>query len=314
MKVTLDKAVELIKRGEIVAFPTETVYGLGADAKNIEAIKKTFEAKGRPSDNPLIVHISNLEQLNRLAIRVPEQLYTLAKAFWPGPLSIIVRKKPDVPDIVTAGLPTVAIRMPNHPVALQLIEKTGPLTAPSANKSGRPSPTRPDHLSEDYGESLPILEGEHSTIGLESTVINILEHPPVILRPGAISEEMIANVLGTEVVTVSGESATDTPAMSPGTKYTHYKPEARVSWIPENSTSKPGKDSLWLVHSNKPFRPSRHIIAYHNNFDQMAAELFDQFRRADKLGYQNILIEPLPSDAHHPIISALRNRIQKAIG
>jgi L-threonylcarbamoyladenylate synthase len=173
MDRSFQKAVELIRAGDVVAIPTETVYGLAADAFNISAVKKTFEVKGRPPDNPLIVHISRTEQLDEIADEIPEDAFKLAETFWPGPLTLVLKKKPIVPDIVTGGLNTVAVRMPDHPLTRKLIEQTGPLTAPSANRSGRPSPTRPEHIREDFGSTVHILEGGSAKLGLESTVLDM---------------------------------------------------------------------------------------------------------------------------------------------
>ncbi|MEX0894887.1 MAG: L-threonylcarbamoyladenylate synthase, partial [Balneolaceae bacterium] len=168
----IHEAVALIQRGEVVAFPTETVYGLGADAHNPEAIQKIFKVKGRPADNPLIIHLANLQEVAEFALEVPKPARQLMEKCWPGPLTLIFKKKPGVPDTATAGLPTVALRIPDHPVALELLRQTGPLAAPSANRSGSPSPTKAEHVRRDFGDDFPVLDGGMSNIGLESTVLD----------------------------------------------------------------------------------------------------------------------------------------------
>lgn len=224
------EAGTLIAAGELVAFPTETVYGLGGDALHPEAAKKIYEAKGRPSDNPLIIHIADVGDLERVAKEVPDQAKKLADAFWPGPLTMIVWKKDEVPDATTGGLDTVAVRMPNHPVALELIRKSGKLiAAPSANTSGRPSPTEAAHVMADLNGRIPmILDGGTVGIGIESTIIDLTEPVPMVLRPGYITPEMLSEVLGEAVIIDPGIIAADdtTKPKAPGMKYKHYAPKA----------------------------------------------------------------------------------------
>lgn len=224
------EAAEIIRAGELVAFPTETVYGLGADALRPEASKKIYAAKGRPSDNPLIVHISRFEDLEYIAKEVPVQARKLADAFWPGPLTMIVWKNEKVPYETTGGMETVAIRMPNHPVALQLIRQSGCLiAAPSANTSGKPSPTEAAHVALDMDGRIPmILDGGPVGIGIESTIIDLTEQTPMILRPGYITKEMLEEVLEEEVKIDPGIIASDslTKPKAPGMKYKHYAPKA----------------------------------------------------------------------------------------
>ena len=226
----MDEAGYLISQGELVAFPTETVYGLGGDALRPEAAARIYAAKGRPSDNPLIVHIADVEDLKRLAKRVPEDAYLLAEAFWPGPLTMIVERGEAVPLATTGGLDTVAIRMPNHPVALELIRRSGcVIAAPSANTSGRPSPTEGVHVREDMdGRIAMILDSGPVGIGIESTIIDLTEEVPMILRPGFITPKMLSEVLGKEVIIDPGLIAADdtTKPKAPGMKYKHYAPKA----------------------------------------------------------------------------------------
>ena len=221
----MGEAAELIASGELVAFPTETVYGLGADALHPEASKKIYAAKGRPSDNPLIVHICKFEELESIAKLVPPQARKLADAFWPGPLTMIVWKNDKVPYETTGGMDTVAIRMPNHPIALKLIEQSGCLiAAPSANTSGKPSPTEAAHVALDLDGKIPmILDGGPVGIGIESTIIDLTEDMPMILRPGYITQQMLEDVLGEEVKIDPGIIASDslTKPKAPGMKLKH---------------------------------------------------------------------------------------------
>ena len=231
----MQEAGDLIAAGELVAFPTETVYGLGGDALDPEASKKIYSAKGRPSDNPLIVHISDFSDLERIAKTVPEDARKLSDAFWPGPLTMIVEKGDAVPYATTGGMDTVAVRMPNHPIALDLIRRSGCLiAAPSANTSGRPSPTEAAHVAEDLsGKIAMIIDGGPVGIGIESTIIDLTEDTPMVLRPGYITPQMLSKVLGKEVVIDPGIIAADDTRKpkAPGMKYKHYAPKADVTLL-----------------------------------------------------------------------------------
>ena len=231
----MERAGEILKKGGLVAFPTETVYGLGGDALNPEASARIYAAKGRPSDNPLIVHICKFEELVSIAKEVPAQAEKLADAFWPGPLTMIVWKNEKVPYETTGGMETVAIRMPKHPVALKLIEESGCLiAAPSANTSGKPSPTEASHVKLDLDGKIPmILDGGPVGIGIESTIIDLTEDTPMILRPGYITKEMLEEVLGEEVKIDPGIIASDslTKPKAPGMKYKHYAPKADLAIV-----------------------------------------------------------------------------------
>lgn len=225
------EASSIIRSGGLVAFPTETVYGLGADALNPEASKRIYEAKGRPSDNPLIVHIAKLSDLEAITARVSDRAFLLAKRFWPGPLTMIFQKNEKVPLETTGGLDTVAVRMPDHPVALALIaESTGYIAAPSANTSGRPSPTQACHVKEDMKGRIPmILDGGPVGIGIESTIVDFTEDIPVILRPGYITKAQLEEVIGEVRMDpgLSGEEHGVRPK-APGMKYRHYAPRAEM--------------------------------------------------------------------------------------
>lgn len=245
---SMQEAAALIRAGELVAFPTETVYGLGADALRPEASGKIYEAKGRPSDNPLIVHIADFRQLARIAGELPRQAKILSDAFWPGPLTMIVWKNESVPFETTGGLNTVAVRMPNHPVALRLIEESGCLiAAPSANISGRPSPTEAGHVALDMDGKIPlILDGGAVGIGIESTIIDLTEETPLILRPGYITKEMLEWALGQEVRTdpaITGAGEGGRPK-APGMRYKHYAPKAELVLVE-------GESEAVVAHINR---------------------------------------------------------------
>ncbi len=227
----IKEAGEILKKGGLVAFPTETVYGLGGDALNPASSGKIYAAKGRPSDNPLIVHIAKREDLDRIAEDVPEKARRLMNAFWPGPLTLILKKKPLVPDKTTGGLPTVAVRMPSDRIAAGLILAAGGfVAAPSANVSGRPSTTTASHVAEDLGGKIEmILDGGQAVIGLESTIVDVSVDPPMILRPGAVTKSMLEGEIGkveTDKAIIAPDSGIRPKA--PGMKYRHYAPRASL--------------------------------------------------------------------------------------
>jgi L-threonylcarbamoyladenylate synthase len=313
-KPLLHRYIRLLKSGEVVAFPTETVYGLGADAWNLSAVQRVFEVKGRPSDNPLIVHIISRDMLKQFAADIPEKAELLMKAFWPGPLTLIFNKKPEVLDAITAGLNTVAVRWPSHPVAQKLIAQTGPLVAPSANSSGRPSPTKPEHVKEDFGDGFPVIEAGETEIGLESTVLDVSSAPFQIYRPGAVGAQQIEGILK-EPVKIGGKTTGKQAARSPGTKYSHYSPEAKVKWL-NNEEIVESDTVLFLLHTKKPDKKAHNIIVFEEDYRAMAHQLFDRFRQADHQGYQEIRVEPFSGDQLEavPIVAALKNRISKAVG
>ncbi len=226
----LSRGIDALKNGEVVAFPTETVYGLGADATNSEACKKIFEAKGRPADNPLIVHVLDIKELeNVLTGQMPKSAQRLVEKFWPGPLTVIVPSNDTIPLLVRGFMPTVAVRSPSHPIARELIQAVGrPLAAPSANRSGRPSPTRAADVWQDLRGRIPyIIDGGNSPVGLESTIVDCSVDPPLLLRPGFIGLQTLESVLGGRVL----RPGADAPHKAPGMKYRHYAPRAPVIWI-----------------------------------------------------------------------------------
>lgn len=230
----LQQAGLIIKKGGLVAFPTETVYGLGGDALNKESSRKIYEAKGRPSDNPLIIHICNMDDLESIVEVIPEAVYRLAEAFWPGPLTIIMKKSELVPKETTGGLDTVAVRMPSHPAAQKFIEYAGGyVAAPSANVSGRPSPTRAKYVIEDMtGRIDMILDGDGIDIGLESTIVDMTGEVPMILRPGYITKDMLEKVLGEVSVdkTILDINCKE-PPKAPGMRYRHYAPKGQLTIV-----------------------------------------------------------------------------------
>ena len=220
-------SVDLIRRGELVAFPTETVYGLGADATNETAVAKIFAAKGRPHFDPLIVHVAGISILERMLKEIPDKAWLLADSFWPGPLTLVLPKSEEIPDIVTAGLPTVAVRIPQNKIALTLIKEAGvPVAAPSANIFGHPSPTCADHVIQDLDGKIDlILDGGPTQVGVESTVVDLTHSPPAILRPGGVSRESLEDILG-RVTVFSGMN--EESLKSPGQMKQHYAPSAKV--------------------------------------------------------------------------------------
>lgn len=228
-------AADILKRGGIVAFPTETVYGLGADALNPEAVKRVFQTKGRPPDNPIIVHINSFDMLYQVAESSGEDIERILRILWPGPFTVILRKKAIVPSVTTAGLPHVAVRMPAHPVALGIIEELRrPIAAPSANKSGRPSPTVAEHVIEDLGDSVDlVVDGGETFFGVESTIIDLTGESPTLVRPGPIDPEYLENIIGKKILIPPfargfGEAE---KAIAPGTKYRHYAPDKQLLLI-----------------------------------------------------------------------------------
>ena len=229
----IKEAGEILRAGGLVAFPTETVYGLGGDALQSGASKKIYAAKGRPSDNPLIIHICKLEDMGYITEDIPEEAELLARAFWPGPLTMILKKSDAVPLETTGGLGTVAVRMPNHAVALELIRAAGGyVAAPSANTSGKPSPTLAEHVRDDLdGKIDMIVDGGAVGIGLESTIVDLTEDKPVILRPGYITKEMLEKVLDKEVAIDKALYGSKEPPKAPGMKYRHYAPQGELTIV-----------------------------------------------------------------------------------
>ena len=319
------KAADLLKQGEVVAFPTETVYGLGADAGNSQAVKKIFKAKGRPQDNPLIVHIGDKRKLESIVKgEIPERAQKLIDAYWPGPLTLVLPKNKNIPDRTTAGLDTVAVRMPSHPVALALVNLSGiPLAAPSANSSGYPSPTRAEHVYHDLKSKIPyIIDGGVCTVGVESTVVDIMNHPPQILRPGGITRKEINNVLGIKIKDNTSNNSTETPK-APGMKYRHYSPVTPLKLIKQVSLNNINEMKINFQNKNVAVVSTKETgvkLKPTNNYDiftmgskanleEIAHNLFAILRKLDKKDYDLILVEIIPS---HGLGEAIMNRLHKA--
>ena len=321
-KQNITICAEAIAGGELVAIPTETVYGLGANALNEKAVAKIFITKGREPDNPLIVHIAELSQVENLVSEIPETFYTLAEKFWPGPLTIIMKSNGIVPDNVTAGLETIAIRMPNHPATLALIRTSGcPLAAPSANLSGSPSPTKAIHVRNDIDGRIPyILDGGDCEVGLESTVLDISEATPRILRPGGITHDQLTALLGTVEIETSTGDETYKPR-SPGMKYRHYAPGAPMTAItgPADMTAEYIKKQMDLSEGiaalmfddYAPAHPNVVTFGASDDLSAQAANLFDALRKLDKLDSSQIFAQ-VPSPEGLGL--AIANRIIKASG
>ena len=236
-EMIMEEAGALLKEGALVAFPTETVYGLGANALDSEAAAKIYAAKGRPSDNPLIVHIADMDALPLITAEIPEAAKKLAAKFWPGPLTMVMKKSEVVPYGTTGGLDTVAVRMPAHPIALEMIRHGGGyIAAPSANTSGRPSPTLASHVADDMDGIVPlILDGGAVGIGIESTIVDLTDEIPTILRPGFITKEMLQKVVGEVQIDKGLDADSKTPPKAPGMKYRHYAPKAELMIVEGSS-------------------------------------------------------------------------------
>ena len=323
----MEHAGRLIAEGELVAFPTETVYGLGGDALHPEAAQKIYAAKGRPSDNPLIVHIAEFSDLERIAKEVPEQARKLADAFWPGPLTMIVWKNDSVPYKTTGGMDTVAVRMPNHPVALELIRKSGCLiAAPSANTSGRPSPTEAAHVAEDLdGRIAMILDGGSVRIGIESTIVDLTEKTPMILRPGYITPQMLSEVLGEPVEIDPGIIAADDTRKpkAPGMKYKHYAPKADlvlvdgakdavIAKINELAGEKKKAAVIATEETRNAYQADVILcIGSRKDEDSIAQHLYKILRDCDELEVDAIYSESFVTPR---IGQAIMNRLLKAAG
>jgi L-threonylcarbamoyladenylate synthase len=303
------KAAKVIRDGGLVAFPTETVYGLGADALNPIACAKIFEAKKRPFFDPIIVHVSSVEQARTLFQAIPEQAEILISQFWPGPLTLVIPKTAIVPDIVTAGLDTVAVRMPSHHVAAALVQAAGtPIAAPSANLFQQLSPTTAEHVREQLGDSVDIiLDGGPATIGVESTILKVGE-PPVLLRPGGLPLEAIEEVIGPVKV---APSSTENPE-APGQMKTHYAPRTPLM-ILRDPAQWPADARVGYLAFATPAAEinvdALEILSPTGDLREAAANLFACLHRLDAAGTDIILAEPVPEEG---LGRAIMNRLQKA--
>ncbi len=314
----LERAVDAIKQGKIVAFPTETVYGLGADAFNELACKKIFQAKGRPSDNPLIVHIDSFDMLEKVAHKIPKSAFKFMERLWPGPFTAVLEKKEEIPGVVTAGLSTIAVRMPSHPIAKLLISLSEvPIAAPSANLSGKPSPTTFEHVFEDMnGRADVIIDGGETLFGLESTIIDFTKDPPVLLRPGPLYIEQLKEIGKVTVhEAAKGLKALDRPP-SPGMKYRHYAPEKKLILVESKEKL---KEVLYetpkaiLICSKELAEKLEYsktiIIGSISNPFSIARNLFKSLREADKIEGEVIIVEGFEEKG---VLFSVMNRLRKA--
>ncbi len=333
----IQEAARWLRQGEVVAFPTETVYGLGANAFDEQAVQRIFEVKGRPNDNPLIVHVSRLEDVEKIVDEIPEQAQCLMDRFWPGPLSLVLPQAKAVCPGVTAGLSTVAVRMPDHPLALALIQAAQtPLAAPSANRSGKPSPTSAEHVLQDLGESIVgVLDGGPTGVGLESTVVDLSGAEPMILRPGSITQEALEDVLG-PVRTDPALEDMDFKPKSPGVKYQHYAPQGELwlvsdehglsamrQFIIQKVTAEQHngyKTGIITTAEGRPIYASAFggtgghaplVLSLGRRADpaRMARRLYAVLRQFDQAGIERIYAETFPATG---VGAALMNRLLKA--
>jgi L-threonylcarbamoyladenylate synthase len=325
-------AADIIKRGGLVAFPTETVYGLGADALNPNAVKALFKAKKRPPDNPPIVHVSNLETVYKLAKDIPKEAELLIERFWPGPLTLIFKRSEIVPEVTVSGLDTIAIRMPKHNVALALIRESGcPIAAPSANLAGRPSPTTAQHVLEDLnGRIDAILDAGPTKIGIESTVLDLTVKPPQILRPGGISYETLKEILGDvelHPAAIAESKISLKEARSPGLKHRHYAPKARMVIVEGNLRAiiekvteltdfyKRKGMKVGVLATNETAALYRadvvKSLGNRKHLEEIAKNLFRLLREFDAEGVNIIIAEGVPAEG---LGLAIMNRLRKASG
>lgn len=328
----LRKATNILNIGGLVAFPTETVYGLGADALNPKASKKIYEAKGRPSDNPLIVHIADIKHLDQIASNIPKKAYELAEVFWPGPLTLILNKKPIVPYSTTGGLDTVAIRLPADKIARDIIANSGGfIAAPSANISGKPSPTKAEHVIADLeGKVDMIIDGGEATLGLESTIVDLSGDQPIILRPGCITKTMLENVIGNveyDIAVLRKTINENIVPKAPGMKYRHYAPEGCLTIYEGNiknvtkAINNQAKKYLELGKSVGIIATKETADLYQygtiktigsrNEEDSIAAGLYGVLRDFDSIHTEYIFSE---SFASGDLGQAIMNRLLKAAG
>jgi L-threonylcarbamoyladenylate synthase len=315
----IEEAAAVLRRGGLVAFPTETVYGLGADVLNLDAIREVFRVKGRPADNPVIVHVAGTRQLDDIVDEIPEKGKKLAETFWPGPLTLVMKRTILVSDLVTAGLDTVAVRMPDHPVALALIRAFGEgIVGPSANISGRPSPTTATHVYDDLrGQVDMILDAGPTKIGLESTVVDVTVDPPMILRLGGLTKERVAEVVGQVEVDTGGSRK----ARSPGTRYRHYAPRATVVLVQHEDREgfarvlreqrQAGKTVGCIVHSPllAKLESGEFYRVLPSSMEIFARHLFRTLRELDALRAEVIIVEGVPE---HGLGATVMDRLRRA--
>ncbi|MFZ1977119.1 MAG: L-threonylcarbamoyladenylate synthase [Bacteroidota bacterium] len=313
----LQLAADILRSGGLVAFPTETVYGLGADAFNEDAVRRVYEVKGRPADNPLIVHVASLKNAELFAEEIPKKGRMLAERFWPGPLTLVISGKKNIPPVVTSGLRTIALRVPKNTATIRLLELFGGgLVGPSANLSGKPSPTEAEHVLSDLNGSIDaIIDDGRTDIGIESTVLDVTIDPPLILRKGGLSKEAIERVIGK---TGAATQEIDL-GRSPGMRHRHYAPKAQLILVKESDSDnfqrlskdfrRQKKNVAAITHSielTDPFRFTRHM---ENSAEEYARNIFRLLRECDIIGVDVILIEEIED---HGIGAAVMDRLRRA--
>lgn len=310
MDLPYDRAVALLRAGELVAFPTETVYGLGADASNPEAVHKIFAAKHRPTNHPLIVHLADAAQLPDWACEIPDEARVLAKAFWPGPMTLILKKQPHVPDAATGGQDTIGLRVPDHPVALEMLRAFGGgVAGPSANRFGHVSPTTAQHVRDEFGDAVSlVLDGGPSQVGIESTIIDLSRDEIVILRPGMIGARAIGAVLGKMP---RGRVANEHAPRVSGSLSAHYAPHTRMRFASRAEIEAAAKDCAVLSHATE-YPQGRYAMCIEAPFDPAgyARELYANLRALDVSGAREILVEALPADQDW---DAIYDRLGRAV-
>ncbi|MGQ0836182.1 MAG: L-threonylcarbamoyladenylate synthase [Gammaproteobacteria bacterium] len=312
-QVELDAAVQALRDGDLVAFPTETVYGLGANAQNPDAVRKIFEAKGRPTTHPVIVHLDSPRYLHRWVLDVPDAAARLAEKFWPGPLTLVMPRALQVHDIITGGQDTIAVRVPSHPMAQQLLTAFGGgIAAPSANRYGRLSPTRAEHVREELGDRVRVvLDGGESQVGLESTIVSCDGTTVRLLRPGAVTATQIRSVVSELVV----GATRDSPRV-PGSHAAHYAPTTPMSIVPAGdidhraSMMSEGGKRIAVLAQRLPLRSHKYVtwINAGRRPDVYAHDLYANLRTLDKAGCQHILVQDVPEDERW---DAVRDRLQR---
>lgn len=321
-EASLERAAEILKKGGLVAIPTETVYGLSASAFSDEAVKKIFLAKGRPQDNPLIVHISDLKQLKGIVSQFPESAKKLCQKFWPGPLTLVLPKGEKVCESVSAGLDTVAVRMPKNETTLEVISRSGlPLAAPSANLSGSPSPTKAAHVIADLdGKIDAVLMDKDCSVGVESTVVTLATNPPRLLRPGAVTVEQLKAFLPDLEVdkAVLSELKSGEKAASPGMKYKHYAPKCEVYLVEATTEAfcnfvneKEGAVALCFESESEKITISKMVYGREDSAETLAANLFDSLRELDKTGAKEAFVHAPEKTG---VGLAVYNRLIRAAG
>jgi len=303
----IEHAASLLRAGKLVAFPTETVYGLGANALDVEAVARIFEAKGRPTSSPIIVHVSSMEMARSVAAEWPPAAELLAQRFWPGPLTLVLKKQPRVPALVTAGLDTVGVRMPAHPVALALIAAAElPIAAPSANRFSQVSPTTAEHVRESLGDRVDyILDGGPCTVGIESTVLSLAQGVPLLLRPGGVSRQQIEDVIG--LVDQQREALAEAHP-SPGMHPRHYSPRTKLLLACDGSVPPDGAGAYLQLHQ-APAGAVREVVVMPADAADYAAQLYRRLHELDARNYDWIAVE-IPPDT--PEWEAVRDRLQRA--